>query len=98
MPAATPPRASCVVMRLLLALATGDRILAAQPRRRQLHRLEDVLVTGAATQIARQPVLDLLNAGVGVGLQQLVGGHQEAGSAEAALQAVLVAVSLLDWM
>ena len=59
------------------------------------HRLPDVLVAGAAAEVALQSPLDLLVGGRRVLLQEIGGGHDETGSAEAALQAVLVPERLL---
>ena len=64
--------------------------------RRGFHRVHDVLVPGAAAQVAVQAVPDLLLAGVGVAVQDLLGGHDHARRAEAALQAVLIPEGFLD--
>src|SRR6185503_11821895 len=50
------------------------------------HRANDLVVAGAAAQVAGQPVAQLGLARVGVLLQQRLGGHQEARRADAALQ------------
>src|SRR3546814_9160922 len=50
------------------------------------HRMDDLVVTGAAAQIAGQPIADFRFARVRVLLQQRLGGDQEAGGADAALQ------------
>jgi hypothetical protein len=57
---------------------------------------EDALIAGAAAEVARQRLADLLVAGIGVVAQ--VGGESddEAGRAEPALQAVAVAKRRLD--
>src|SRR5579884_31975 len=81
-----------------LELRAGRGVLASQPGSRQQHRLDDVLIPGAAAQVAGQPIFDVVDSGVGIALQQLVGAHEKAGGAEPALQAVLVAVGLLDRM
>src|SRR4051812_34824989 len=67
------------------------------PRSEQ-HRLHDVLVTGAAAQVARQRPADLVLAGVGRLVEQGLGGQHHARRAEPALQAVLVAEALLQGM
>src|SRR5438105_4836031 len=56
----------------MLALGGRDGILAPQPRGGELDRLQDVLVAGAAAEVAGEPVLDLLDRGVGDRLQQLI--------------------------
>src|SRR5262245_13080508 len=62
----------------------------------RLHGLDDVLVPGAAAQVARDPVADLLLARVGVLLQQPVGARDHPWRAVAALQAVLLVECLLQ--
>ena len=52
------------------------------------HRLDDVLIAGAATEVALQPFSDLGVARVGVLRQQVDRGQHHAGRAVAALQAV----------
>src|SRR5579863_59776 len=59
-------------------------------RRQGSHGIDDVLVAGAAAQIAFKPLADLFVAGIGIALDDLFGGHDHSGSAETALQAVLV--------
>src|SRR5678815_1078679 len=54
------------------------------------HRLHDVLVAGAAAEVARQRPPHLFLGRVGVLVQQRLGGHHHARGAEAALQTVLV--------
>src|SRR5450432_2635501 len=53
------------------------------------HCLDDVLIAGAATKVGREDVEKVFVADVGVLLQRVGGQHQEAGSAEAALQSVM---------
>src|SRR2546427_219216 len=63
-----------------------------------LDRLHDVVVAGAATEVALELVADLLFRRLRVALQQLVGGHDHARRAEAALEPVLLPEALLDRM
>src|SRR5215217_4750302 len=54
--------------------------------RRELHRLDDLRIRRAAAQVARQVMLDLLLVGLRNLVQQLARHHDEARSAEAALE------------
>src|SRR5580700_5294496 len=60
------------------------------------HRLDDVMVAGAAAEVARQRPPDVLLGRVRVLVQQLPGGHHHARGAEAALQPVLLLEPLLQ--
>ena len=53
------------------------------------HRRDDALVAGAAAQIGRQRLEQLVVADIGLALQDAGGEHQEARRAEAALHAVM---------
>ena len=66
--------------------------------RRRAHRLDDVLVAGAAAQIGREHVEQILVADVGLALEHADRQHQEARRAEAALQAVVIHEGLLHRM
>src|SRR5919205_2894446 len=59
--------------------------------RRAPDRPDDVVVAGAAAEVALQPLADLAVGGVGVVGQDADGGHHHARGAEPALQAVLLA-------
>src|SRR5690242_19533507 len=59
------------------------------------HRLDDVLVAGAAAQVARQRPADLFLARVRVLVEQLLGGQHHPRRAEAALEPVLLPKALL---
>src|SRR5207248_7983587 len=61
-------------------------------------RLDDVVVAGAAAEVALEPHADLLLRRVGVALEQLLGRHDHAGRAEPALEAMLVPEGLLQGM
>src|SRR5438093_8386964 len=63
---------------------------------RPLDRLHDVVVAGAAAQIAFQLVPDELLRRLRIALQHLVGRHDHPGGAEAALQPVLLPEPHLD--
>src|SRR6266851_609598 len=65
---------------------------------RILHGLDDIDVARAAAQVPGNGLADLLLARVLVALQERARGHQHAGGAEAALQAVLLGEALLDGM
>src|SRR5436189_1402190 len=62
----------------------------------QLHRVDDVLVARAATQVPAQRVADLRIAGGCVVAQERDERHEDAGGAEAALQRVRLAESRLQ--
>jgi hypothetical protein len=62
------------------------------------HRADDVLVAGAAAQIAFQALPDLCLGRVGVLPQQVRGGHDHAGRAVPALQRVLLPECGLQWV
>src|ERR1044071_7263880 len=62
---------------------------------RGFHGFHDVLIAGASAEIAFQSVADFGFGGVGVAVEQLLGGHDHAGRAEAALQSVVVPERLL---
>src|SRR5471030_1978619 len=59
-------------------------------------RRDDVLVAGAAAQIAFDPVADLVVRGIRVAGEQVRGGHDHAGGTEAALEAVFLPERILD--
>src|ERR1044072_1813602 len=65
---------------------------------RVLHGLHDIDVTGAAAEIPRNGLADLLLARVLVLLEQRARRHQHARGAESALQAVLLGEALLHRM
>ena len=82
-------------LRLLLGGALFGRFGVHQ-RMRGGDRLDDVVVTGAAAEIAFQAFADfLLGQAVGMRLHQVDGGHDHAGGTEAALQCVMLAEHLL---
>src|SRR6185503_19150282 len=64
--------------------------------RRLLDRLDDVVIPGAAAEVALEAEADLLLGGARVLLQQRDRGHHEARRAEAALERVVLVERLLD--
>src|SRR5215471_5521594 len=70
----------------------------SHPPGRLLDAGDDVLIAGAAAQIALQAVPDLLFGGLGLALEQLAGSQDHAGRAEAALKAVFLPEGFLHRM
>src|SRR6478752_3458763 len=66
--------------------------------RRPQHRFDDVLVAGAAAQVAGQRPAHVLLGRVGVLVEERLGGQHHARRAEAALQTVLLPEALLQRM
>src|ERR1700722_10236472 len=64
----------------------------------KLHRLDDVLVTGAAAQISGDAPADFLLSGVRILLEQSVGRYEHARGAVTALQSMLLFKTLLQGM
>src|SRR6266851_4152786 len=74
-------------------------VIVPSPRLgRAPHGAHDVLVSGAAAEVALKPVPDLLVRGVRIVPEQVDGGQDHAGSAVAALQRVLGVERLLHWV
>src|ERR1700722_5146228 len=71
---------------------------AAHLRRRIEHGADDLVVAGAAAEVAGEPVACLGLARVRVAREQRLGGDQEAGRAEAALQRRMLEELLLQRM
>src|SRR6266511_5406194 len=63
-----------------------------------LDGLDDVVIAGAAAEIALQPVPDLGLRGPRVALEELRGRHDHTGGAEAALEPVHVPEAFLEGM
>src|SRR5262245_5017085 len=63
--------------------------------RRRLHLVHDVLVAGAAAEVALEAVADLVVGRIRVRLENRARGHDHAGRAVAALEAVLLPESFL---
>src|SRR5438445_7619879 len=62
----------------------------------ELHRLDDLLVAGAAAQVAADGIADLRFGRVGIRIQQGLSRDQHAGGAVAALQRVRLAEAVLQ--
>ena len=73
-------------------------LLLAPSWRGVLHGLHDVLISGAAAQVAGDAPANVVFAGLGILLKQRIRRHQHAGRAEAALQAVLFFEAFLQRM
>src|SRR5262249_53948292 len=73
-------------------------LLAAHPGGRELDRLEDLDVAGAAAEIPRQRLLDLIAARFRVLLQNRLRGEEEPGRAIPALRRAQVREGLLERM
>src|ERR1700761_300377 len=63
---------------------------------RPQHRFHDVLVAGAAAEVAGYRPPHVFLGGIGVAVEQVLGRHHHARGAEPALQAVLLPEPLLD--
>ncbi len=61
-------------------------------------RLDDVVVAGAATEVAFEPLPRLVFVGSGTRFDQLDGAHDHAGRAKAALKRVVLMERLLHWV
>ena len=61
-----------------------------------LHGVQDILIAGAAAQVAGDELAQLIPVVLFVGAHDLHGGHDEAGSAEAALDGGLLDKGGLD--
>src|SRR6266850_3208613 len=81
-PPLPPPLEPPAMEHLLIRL----RIRVAHPPGRQLHRLEDLDVAGAAAQIAGQSLADLLARRLGPRVEERLRGAQDPRSAVAALR------------
>src|SRR5205085_10775570 len=68
---------------------------AGRPFRRGLDGLHDVLVAGAAAQIALEPDTNLLISGPRCTLQKIDRGYHRAGRTESALEPVLLVKRVL---
>src|SRR5712691_8336103 len=64
--------------------------------RRELHRLDDLLIAGAAAQVSADRIADLLFGRIRIRIQQSLGSDQHPWSAVAALQAVRLAEAVLQ--
>src|ERR1044072_7108667 len=76
----------------------SKRFFISQPRRGVLDRFGDLLVSGAAAQVAGGRLADLVAAGIGIAVEQRLGGHDHARRAVAALRAAEVGERRLQWV
>src|ERR1700742_1420595 len=81
-----------------VVLVVTSGLLALELRGRPEHRLHDVLVAGAAAQVAGYRPPHVFLGGIRVAVEQVLGRHHHARRAEPALQAVLLPEPLLDGM
>src|SRR5947207_10399444 len=65
---------------------------------RELHCLDELWISAAAAQIARQIVSDLVIGRLGVLVEQLLRHHYETGRAEAALESACFNERFLHWV
>src|SRR5712691_8726912 len=76
-------------------LQSSSRLLA-HAFGRELHRLDDLLIAGAAAQVSADRIADLLFGRIRIRIQQSLGSDQHPWSAVAALQAVRLAEAVLQ--
>src|ERR671918_154598 len=89
---------STTAMSAPLAVRAAGDLLGFHFVTRPLHRLDDVHVAGAATDVAGQRPANLVLGSVGIVLEERGGGEHHPGCAEAALKAVLLLECFLDGM
>ena len=82
----------------LLATSFMTAVLPSHLRGRIQHGADDLVVAGAAAEVAGQPVARLVFGRVRVGVEQRLGGDQQARRAEAALQGRVLEELLLQRM
>src|SRR6266567_1947821 len=80
----------------VLPPSVGSGSRAGHLLRGVLNRLDDVLIAGAAAEVAFDAPTNLLLTGRRVVLEEVDARHDHAGRAEAALKAVLLPESALD--
>src|SRR6266566_239949 len=76
--------------------SSGLRDFPPHPRRRQLHRLIDLDVASAATEVAREGLLDFGARGFRIGCEERFGSEQERGRAITALCRAQIGECLLQ--
>src|SRR5919109_1713592 len=83
----------------LVVVCSSTWVVMASPHRRLVDGLDDVLVAGAAADVALEPVPDLgLGQPVAVRTEELDAGHDHPRRAEAALERVALPEGLLERM
>ena len=80
----------------ILALHRVRRGLLPDEPAGELDGLDDLLVARAAAEVVRQGLLDRLHIGIGIRVQQGLGGHDHPGRTEAALDGAGQDKGLLD--
>src|SRR5919206_425984 len=85
--------------RMLVVVCSSTWVVMASPHRRRVDGLDDVLVAGAAADVALEPAPDLrLGQPVAVRAEKLDAGHDHPRGAEAALERVALPEGLLERM
>src|SRR5215471_13874973 len=74
-------------------LTPGPEAIGGEP-----NRVEDLLIAGAAAQVARERLADVSVSRVRVAVQQVVGGDEQAGRAKTALHSPGLNECLLQWV
>src|ERR671925_612842 len=83
----------------LVVVASSTWVVMTSPHRRRADGLDDVLVAGAAAEVALEPAPDLrLGEPVAVRAEELDAAHDHARRAEAALERVVLPEGLLERM
>src|SRR5919109_3208022 len=83
----------------LVVVCSSTWVVMASPHRRRVDGLDDVLVAGAAAEVALEPAPDLrLGQPVAVRAEKLDAGHDHPRRAEAALERVALPEGLLERM
>src|SRR5450432_1860591 len=91
------PMTSVVIGGLLSVVSAGRSSgPGSEGGRRFADRGDDVLVARATTEIALDPVANLVVRGIRVARKQVRGGHDHARSTEAALEAVFLPERILE--
>src|SRR5437588_1056385 len=62
------------------------------------YSVDNMLIASTATDITGQCAADLFLAGVGIMLQQFIGGHQKTRGTKATLKPLLLPEGFLEWM
>src|ERR671937_328139 len=83
----------------LVVVASSTWVVMTSPHRRRVDGLDDVLVAGAAAEVALEPAPDLpIRQPVAVRAEQLDAGHDHARRAKPALERVTLPERLLQRM
>ena len=90
--------AAAAARRTATRVPAGASLVAAQDRARPLHRLDDLVVAGAAAEVAGQRLAISASLGGRVGLEQRLRRHQDPRRAVAALRGAEVGEGALQRM